>query len=135
MARGSVRNALAAVLVLGLSSGGCAPKQRVPLDLGPHPVELYVDGEPVEPVPAEVELRSDRDHKLYVKHPGYVPELVVLETAEVEGRDRLEPQSVRVRLEPVQGGRDVEIDEVDEIDEVPPEAGAAPAVEGAPGGN
>jgi len=54
---------LAIVMMLGL---GCASRQWVPLDLGPGAVELYVNGDRAEEVPAEIELRADRDHKLYV---------------------------------------------------------------------
>ena len=91
--------------------GGCAPKQWVPLDLGPGAVDLYVDGRRVDGVPREVELRADRDHKLFVKRPGYLPELVVLEAREVEGDAVLRPPSVRVWLEPVIGDRSIEIEE------------------------
>ena len=57
------------------------------------------------------ELRADRDHKLFVKRPGYLPELVVLETREVEGDAVLRPPSVSVWLEPVIGDRSIEIEE------------------------
>jgi len=97
------------VLLGCLALAGCAPKQRVPLDLGPGPVELFVDGERAEAPPAELALRADRDHKVFVKRPGYVPELVVLEAREVDGRQELVPDRVRVRLLPVIGDRDIEI--------------------------
>jgi hypothetical protein len=91
----------------------CAPKQRVPLDLGPAPVELYVDGALATEVPLEVKLRADRDHKIFVKRAGYVPELVVLETREVDGRYGLAPAEVRIRLRPIAGDPDLEIEEED----------------------
>ena len=91
----------------------CAPRQRIPLDLGPGAVELYVNGERAEAVPQEVELRIDRDHKIFVKRPGYVPQLVVLETQEVDGEVALEPPQVRVRLHPVIGDRRIQIEEAE----------------------
>ena len=100
-----------ALLVFAAIAVGCAPMQVVPLDLGPPPVELYVDGERAETVPAEVELRADRPHKLFVKREGYVPELVVLETSERDGRDALSPDVVRVRLQPVIGDHEVSIED------------------------
>jgi len=102
------------LLALGvaiLSAPGCVSRQRVPLDLGPAPVELFVDGERAEEIPPEIELRADRDHKLFVKRAGFVPELVVLETHEIDGRDALVPGEVRVRLHPAVGSRDIEIEE------------------------
>jgi hypothetical protein len=92
---------------------GCAPRQRVPLELSPLPVEVYLDGVRLENPPAELELRADRDHKLFVKRRGYQPELVVLESREVEGSPQLVPPVVRVRLERrADGAREVEIEEV-----------------------
>ncbi len=102
------------LVVTCVALAACAPKQRIPLDLGPAPVELFVDGERAEAVPAELELRADRDHKLFVKRSGYVPELVVLEARETDGRDGLVPERVRVRLRPEIGDRDIEIEEVEE---------------------
>ena len=101
------RAAVAIVLVLG-----CATRQWVPLDLGPGAVELYVNGDRAQEVPPELELRADRDHKLFVKRPGYIPELVVIETREVDGRETLVPGEVRVRLLPIAGDRQIEIEEV-----------------------
>lgn len=99
-------------LLLGcIAIAGCAPKQRIPLDLGPGPVELFVDGERAEELPAELELRADRDHKVFVKRPGYVPELVVLEARGVDGREGLVPDRVRVRLLPVIGDREIQIED------------------------
>jgi hypothetical protein len=107
---------LGAVTALVLPA--CAPKQRVPLDLGPAPVELSVDGALAGEIPGDLELRADRDHKLFVKRPGYVPELVVLESREIDGRYGLEPGQVRVRLRPVAGEPDLEIEEEKEAEGV-----------------
>lgn len=110
--RGRAAGPLVAAVVITLAVA-CAPKQRIPLDLGPGAVELYVDGERAEGVPQEVELRSDRDHKLFVKRPGYVPELIVLETQEVDGAVALEPPEVRIRLHPMIGDRQIQIEEAE----------------------
>jgi hypothetical protein len=100
-----------ALLGLALATGACAPKQRIPLEAGPAPLWLYVDGELQPALPDEIELRSDRDHMLYFKKPGYASELVVLESRERDGRARLEPGAVRVELAPRGGsGRDLEIE-------------------------
>ena len=102
----------AVVIAMGLVLFlGCAARQWVPLDLGPGAVELYVNGDRAQEVPPEVELRADRDHKLFVKKPGYVPELVVIETRVVAGRETLVPGGVRVRLLPIAGDRRIEIEE------------------------
>jgi hypothetical protein len=80
--------ALAQVLLLA-----CAPKQRIPLDqCVSEKVVVYVDGRLLEVSPADLELRSDEPHKLYIKRPGESPHLVVLEpTPDSEGKLRLEP--------------------------------------------
>lgn len=97
----------------------CAPKQRIPLDVAPRPATLYLDGRPLESIPPEIELRADRAHVLFFKSDGYRPERVVLESNEVEGKARLSPAAVRVRLVPAdRGGRDLKI----EADREPPPA-------------
>lgn len=107
---------------LGLSVGlalvmasGCAPKQVVPLSVSPVETTLYLDGERVEGRPAELRLRSDRDHKLFFKAEGYRSELVVLRRTGDESKPRLEPGQVTVRLAPAVGraekGLEIELEE------------------------
>lgn len=110
VARPIRRLALLASVALLAAQPACAPKQRIPLDVGPGPVLVFIDGELVLETPEEVELRADRDHKVFVKREGYTPQLVVLETSELEGRDRLVPARVDVRLQPRLGDREVEVD-------------------------
>lgn len=101
--------------------------QRVPLTLGPEPVEVYVDGERVaEPVPDGLELKSDRGHVVFVKKEGYRAEQVILRSVEQQdGPPRLEPQAVVVELRPAAGrGRRLEV----ELD-APAEDAAAKPVE------
>ncbi|MCG8588446.1 MAG: hypothetical protein MJE66_04075 [Proteobacteria bacterium] len=105
-----------AVLVAWIiAGGGCAPFQTVPLDLTPTSVRVFVDGEPLAPVPAELELRADRDHTVFVKAEGFQPQLVVLRTTREGREDVLEPAAVQVRLEPAAGkGRDLQIESDEE---------------------
>ncbi len=85
------------VLVFAVAAG-CAPVQRIPLEVVPADASLFVDGREVPGSPEAIELRSDRDHTLYFKSPGYRPELRVLESRTDAGEARLEPDAVRVRL-------------------------------------
>lgn len=90
----------AAVLPILITSGlvGCAPKQPIPLDLGPMPLVVYLDGERLEEIPEELVLRANRDHTLFVKREGYRPQLVILTTREVGGKARLHPESISLEL-------------------------------------
>ena len=110
---------VAAALALALLCA-CAPKQRIPLDACvTEKVVVYVDGRLLEARPAELELRSDQPHKLYVKRPGEPPRLVVLETTEDgEGRPRLEPADPCKELLAVGLDRELTI-EVDEEGQAP----------------
>ncbi len=90
---------------------GCAPMQRIPLDVQPAAATLFLDGHALETVPEELALRSDRDHKLYFKHEGYRPALIVLISRDEAGEPTLDPPAVRLELEPLRLlGREIEID-------------------------
>lgn len=103
----------ATALLFGLLAPACAPRQRIPLAVSPRPATLYVDGEPLEAIPSELQLRSDRAHVLFFKSEGYRPERVVLESIEVKGKPRLKPAEVSVRLAPaIRGGRELSIEPV-----------------------
>jgi hypothetical protein len=97
----------------------CAPKQRIPLDCIPEEVAIYVDGARLEEVPSDLELRSDRPHTLYFKGPDFVPELVVLNSEEIDGKARLSPPEVCVRPRYVQANRNLTV-------EIDPAVSAAP---------
>jgi len=90
----------------------CAPKQKIALDCVPRGVAIYVDGVRLEGVPSSLDLRSDRPHTLYFKGPDFSPELVVLNSEEVEGEPRLSPAEVcvRPRYVPVERKLEMEID-------------------------
>jgi len=101
----------AAAILLLMLSAACAPKQRIPLEVAPRPATLFVDGEALESIPDELELRSDRPHVLFFKRDGYRSQRVVLETVEVDGRPRLEPDVVSIELAPAaRGGRELVIE-------------------------
>ena len=95
---------LAGCGLAALAAAGCAPKQVIPLDVSPPPSEVYLDKQPLDGAPRELELRADRDHTLFFKKPGYRPELVVLESLEVDGEERLVPERVELRLRPLASG-------------------------------
>ena len=91
----------------------CAPHQWVPIDVKPETATVYLDGKPLEDPPEELRLRSDRDHTVLVKSPGHRGELVVLRSVERSGDLVLEPDGVRVRLNPTGGrGRELIIEPV-----------------------
>lgn len=90
---------------------GCAPLQRVPVEVEPRPARVYVDGRELPSAAGEVELRADRDHKLFFKREGYASRLIILRSVPGESGPRLEPPRVEVRLEPREpGGHRVEME-------------------------
>jgi hypothetical protein len=93
--------AAALLIVTATSSLGCVPKQMIPMDLGPAPLEVYLDGEKLKQVPSELELRANRDHTIFVKREGYRSQLVVLTTVELEGESMLDPGSISLELKPI----------------------------------
>jgi hypothetical protein len=102
-----------AALLLAVAGLACAATtQRVALDVGPAPVEVFVDGDPVPGAPVrEIELRADRPHVLFFKRDGYQAERVVLRSVRDAGGDRLEPATVRVLLVPVsRTGAEIEVE-------------------------
>lgn len=50
---------------------------------------MFVDGERLDELPEALELRVDRDHKIFFKGERYRPELVVLRSESVDGKERL----------------------------------------------
>jgi hypothetical protein len=108
-----------AAIAFVVACAGCAPMQRVPLDVGPGDVEVYVDGLRVpEPLPAELDLKSNRAHVVFVKKSGHRSEQIVLRSEEpADGPPRLTPDRVEVELRrETPKGRRLEV----ELDEAPP---------------
>ncbi len=113
-----VRVACLTGILLAIATS-CAPKQRIPIEVLPSSATLYLDGEELDSCPTELDLRSDEDHKLYFKSEGYRPALVVLISSRAEGKPRLDPPVVRVRLVPrAPRGREVEIQEEENPSEI-----------------
>jgi hypothetical protein len=101
----------------------CAPKQKIALDCVPQEVAIYVDGARLEGAPSTLDLRSDRPHTLYFKGPDFAPELVVLNSEEVEGKARLSPSEVCVRPRYVRVKRELEMEIDRAASAVPPVGG------------
>jgi hypothetical protein len=108
--------AAAAVLV------ACAAKQQIALDCVPEEVVIYVDGSRLEEMPSVLELRSDHPHTLYFKGPDFAPELVVLNSEEVEGKAKLSPAEVCVKPRYVGVNRELKM-EIDRAVSAVPSAG------------
>ena len=99
-AQGGLARRLAFVVMAVLASACQGPTQRVPLTLEPDRVSVFVDGEALSEVPAELELRSDRAHVLFFRREGYRAQRHVLQTGLREGEPWLTPTEIHVRLLP-----------------------------------
>jgi hypothetical protein len=107
----------------------CAAKQRVPLDCVPEEVTVFVDQRELDELPETLELRSDRPHKIFLKGPGYEPQLVVLEPRRgADGTSTLHPDRICVELVRVGVDRQLRLEIEDDGDALP----GAPDPDGAP---
>jgi hypothetical protein len=79
----------AAGLAAVLLATGCATRQKISLACVPSDVRVYVDGREYAGEPRELKLRVGEPHTLYFKGGPYRPQMVVLESQEVDGRRRL----------------------------------------------
>lgn len=70
----------------GLVLAGCASTQKVSLECVPTEVRVYVDGRELEGRPQEVKLRVAEPHTVYFKGGSYRPQMVVLESQELDGK-------------------------------------------------
>ena len=91
---------LAAVAMLVAMAASCAIKQRIPLDVAPEEVTIYLDGKQLESTPIELKLRADQGHVLLFRAEGYRPERVVFFSRQRDGKPYLEPAEVRLQLVP-----------------------------------
>ncbi len=98
---------------------GCAPTQMIRLDVGPEPIVVFVDGEPLEELPPSIELTADRDHTLFFQREGYRSQLIIVRTAQREGEDHLEPERIELRLKRVRDTAPSVSVELDEAPETP----------------
>lgn len=80
----------AAVLLMALALlAGCASTQKVSLECVPSQVSVYVDGREIEERSGEISLGVDEAHTVFFKGGGYQPQMVVLESREVDGKYHL----------------------------------------------
>ena len=100
----------------------CASKQTIPLDCIPEEVVVYVDGERLDELPPELNLRRDEPHTIFMKGPGMKPELVVLRSEEISGRRMLTPASICLHPRRIEVRRELQF-------EIDPETSAVPASE------
>jgi hypothetical protein len=95
--------------------GGCASTQVVPIECVPEQATFYVDGRLLEGSPDELVLRTDEAHKIYVKSPGYEPQLVVLNSSpNAEGELELSPRSLCIEPVPIGMDRELRIEGEDD---------------------
>ncbi len=118
------------LLVVALALA-CAPKQIVPLQVGPGVVQVFVDGEPLpEPPPDTLDLKANRGHVVFVKKDGHRAQQVILRSVDQpSGPPALEPAQIVVELRPAtpKGRRlEVELDDGGQAAPASPEAQAAP---------
>jgi hypothetical protein len=112
----------ALLIAAAASLVACAPKQKIALDCIPEEVVIYVDGARLEEMPSHLELRRDQPHTLYFKGPDFVPELVVLNSEEVDGKAGLSPAEVCVKPRYVRVKRELKM-EIDRAVSAAPPAG------------
>jgi hypothetical protein len=114
---------LSSTLLASIAATGClSSTQRVSIQCVPEEVKVYVDGRLLEDDAAEgVVLRTDEPHKIFVKGPGYEPQLVVLEPGvDAEGRETLGPDDVCIEIVPVGMHRELDLEmEQDIVEETP----------------
>lgn len=79
------------LLALVPAAWACAAKQRLSLECVPREVTVYVDGRALDETPEAIDLRQDQPHTVFFKGGGYKPQMVVLESEEVEGGHALTP--------------------------------------------
>jgi len=99
-----------AILLLVLTFGACAPKQKIQLDCVPKEVTIYVDKEPLPDVPDSIDLRADQSHVLFFKGGGYKPAMVVLDSEAGADGPALSPRDVCLELDLVERTRDLQIE-------------------------
>ena len=106
------RKTTASTLLLGcaLLAGGCASKQRIPLECVPKDVTIYVDKKQLDSVPDELELRTDEPHTLFFKRKGYESKLVVLDSQDTDVGPVLSPMDVCVELHFIEQSRNVQFE-------------------------
>jgi hypothetical protein len=107
----ATRLAFPALLLASALAWGCVSStERVRIACVPEQVKVYVDGRLLEAGESEVDLRTDAPHKIYVKGPGYEPQLVVLEPSlDADGKATLGSDAVCVEVVPIGMERELEL--------------------------
>lgn len=110
------RRAIAAGASIALSlsvSACCTVRQSIPLDCVPKSVTVYVDGEALDEVPAELRLRGDEPHTLFFSGGGFEKRSVILDSRETEDGHSLEPAEPcrELRFEPIGKSVEFEVEE------------------------
>jgi len=86
------------------SCAGCGPYQNVGMESVPKGAEVYLDGDLIGLTPLKTPVWRHVDHSVFLKKPGYRPELVVLRRNDPpDGLFFLTPADVRVRLSRLEG--------------------------------
>jgi len=106
---------------------GCATKQPIAIDCVPEEVVIYVDGERIDGVPEEIALSRDRPHTLFFKGPGLEPELIVVNSTEVDGKAALEPAEVCVQPRYKRVGRTLRVEIEPDVAAGPPGSDGPPS--------
>jgi len=95
--RASARLALGALLAASLV--GCARYQNVNIRSEPAGAQIFLDGREIGRTPLRVRIDRDKDHVVFLKLDGHVPEREVLTLNRVPDRiDFLTPADVELRL-------------------------------------
>ena len=86
------------------SCAGCGPYQNVGVESVPKGAEVFLDGDLIGTTPLKTPVWRHVDHSVFLKKPGYRPELVVLRRNDPpDGLFFLTPADVRVRLSRLEG--------------------------------
>jgi hypothetical protein len=94
---GKIHRAAPGLAALVLAAG-CASTQQVSLECVPSEVRVYVDGRELEGRRSELSLAVAEPHTLYFKGGSYRPQMVVLESREVDGERVLSNADLCQRL-------------------------------------
>jgi len=84
----------------GLMLACQVPTQVVPLHREAG-TRVFVDGREIPSEARSFEVRSDRPHVVYLQRSGHRAQQLILTPRETDRGPRLEPEEVRVSLEPI----------------------------------
>ncbi len=104
--------AAAGILILCVSTAAtCVPYQNVGIESTPAAADVYLDGELVGVTPLRIRIPTGTDHSVFLKKEGYQSRMLVLDqNRPADGIDFLTPADLRVRLVPLTGPPDREVE-------------------------